>query len=91
MKNTEKQNFIDLYSPWSCNHTKNGVQFLISRYATNQDWLKDFKTDLNKKPTEKEIEKGMIFLMKRLGQIEKIIDCEGWIYRKQLDRGNTNY
>ena len=75
----ETLNCIDLFDNWKCNNTKKGVQFLISQ--SNLAWLKDFKHDLKKKPTQKQIEKGMIFLMQRIGQVEVVIDVEGFIHR----------
>ena len=72
---------INLFDNWKCNNTKKGVQFLLSQ--SKLLWLQDFKNDLKKKPTEKQIEKGMNFLMQKIGHLESVIDCEGFIHRSQ--------
>ena len=70
---------INLFDNWKCKNTKKGVQFLLSQ--SKLSWLQDFKNDLKKKPTEKQIEKGMNFLMQRFGKVEQVIDVEGFIHR----------
>jgi len=74
-------NTIDLFDEWKCSNTRKGVSFLLSQSKLR--WLKDFKNDLKKKPTEKQIEKGMTFLMQRIGHVERVIDCEGFIHRSK--------